>query len=398
LVNYANALRIYADQTAQWANLDSAIEYLRQAVAAAASNDSRRLGHLSDLALALSSRLELRGELIDLDQAIAALEEAVEHTPTGDARLPGRLTNLATCLGLRFECLGHLDDLKAACRAAKASIETTHPDDPRRPGRLSNLGSTLMAAFHAEGSRDRHTIDEAVFVFRKALDTLSADNSWRPRVQTNLGNALRSRAYHFNDLSDLSEAFRLGKEAMEALPAGHPHLALAAYNLAMTLRAVHTLAKDPKYLNAALRLAYAAASDKAAHVAVRAMAAEAWGGWCAMQVPEDSFYVYGAADGYATAVSLLPLLAWRGLHRSSQERVLTRWSTLPALAAAYATESNRVGMALELIELGRAVLWSQVLELRSDLDDLRQVDAELARRLSSLRQRLDNPADGGGAQ
>jgi hypothetical protein len=392
LLNLANALRARADQTAQWSYLDSAIEHARQGVALAFAGDPRRPGHVADLALALWSRFELRGELDDLEEAIAAAQDAAGHTPDASPRLPGRLTNLSALLCLRFEHAGDLGALTAACDAARSAVQFTGPRDPRRPGRLSNLASVLHMQFHAQDSRDRLALDEAILAYREAIGTLPENHSFLPEVMTNLGNTLRTRAYYFNELADLSEGYRYGAAALASLPAGHPFLATSCLSLARTLRALHSLTGNDEHLGAAIRLALTAASHSAAPTSTRIKAAQAWGDWAASKAPDDDVYAYGAADGYAAAVSLLPLLAWRGLRRSSQERWLTTRPTLPPLAAAYLTESRRASAAVEILELGRSVMWNHLLDLRVDLDALSQVDAELARRLDSVRAQLDTPA------
>lgn len=69
-----------------------------------------------------------------------------------------------------------------------------------------------------------------------------------------------------------------------------------------------------------------------------------------------------ALQGYQTAIGLLPVLAWRGL-------------------------------TVELLEQGRAVMWSQLPETRSDLADLDGADHETALRLRELRNIFDVGAE-----
>src|SRR5262249_16117715 len=60
-------------------------------------------------------------------------------------------------------------------------------------------------------------------------------------------------------------------------------------------------------------------------------------------------------------------------------------------AAACAIAANQLDRAVELLEQGRGVLWSQLLETHTDLDALRQADPELAARLDTVRAALDHP-------
>ena len=78
---------------------------------------------------------------------------------------------------------------------------------------------------------------------------------------------------------------------------------------------------------------------------------------------------------------MLPLLAWRGLGRSLREKHLADVGGLATDAAGWAIEAGELERAVELLEQGRSVLWSQSLQLRTDLTRLRAVNEDLAARL-----------------
>ncbi|MFE2943781.1 hypothetical protein ACFXKG_32720 [Streptomyces sp. NPDC059255] len=101
-----------------------------------------------------------------------------------------------------------------------------------------------------------------------------------------------------------------------------------------------------------------------------------------------------AAEASSLAVRLLPLAAWRGLDRLSQEKVLQ--STDFDLASCAAADQLALGdpeHALELLELGRGVLWSQKLDVRTDLKRLQEASPELAERLTRVRVLLEEVRD-----
>ena len=81
----------------------------------------------------------------------------------------------------------------------------------------------------------------------------------------------------------------------------------------------------------------------------------------------------------------LPLAVWQGLRRADQERQLLDLSGVVADAAAVASPAR----AVELLEQGRSVLWSQLVERRTDLTVLRQARPDLADRLAAARDGLD---------
>ena len=98
---------------------------------------------------------------------------------------------------------------------------------------------------------------------------------------------------------------------------------------------------------------------------VRLDAARAWGAAAA-----GAGRVQEAAEGYAAAVGLLPVVAFHGLGRAVREEHLAQWAGLAADAAACAVLDGRPEAAAELLEQGRSVLWTQALNLRTDLTRL----------------------------
>lgn len=136
----------------------------------------------------------------------------------------------------------------------------------------------------------------------------------------------------------------------------------------------------------AARLPSAAAADRiAAAISWGAQAAELGDDWAQ------------AMEGMATAVDLLPLLARRGLDRAQRDRLLADCAGLAQDAAAAALAAGRPEQAVELLERGRSVLWSQLLEQNTELDALRVAAPALAARLDQVRSALDTPDDTGAA-
>jgi hypothetical protein len=94
-------------------------------------------------------------------------------------------------------------------------------------------------------------------------------------------------------------------------------------------------------------------------------------------------------QAYRQGVELLPLLAWRGIGNQDQESLISENSDLASRAAEFALEAEDANGAVEVLEMGRGVLWAQILDLRSDLEALHAQDPELARRLETLRAIID---------
>ncbi|GGN45871.1 hypothetical protein FHR83_008336 [Actinoplanes campanulatus] len=108
-----------------------------------------------------------------------------------------------------------------------------------------------------------------------------------------------------------------------------------------------------------------------------------------MRVVTGSTVPHTAVTAYTAAIRLLPLLAWWGIDGHDQ------WSLLHAYAGdlvpngAAAALAKRPGPATELLETGRGVYWSQLLNTRTDLRALAERAPEPAARLAACRARLE---------
>jgi len=79
-----------------------------------------------------------------------------------------------------------------------------------------------------------------------------------------------------------------------------------------------------------------------------------------------------------------------GLDLQSRQQALTSGSDgLARDAAACAIRSGQYGKAVELLEEGRAIFWSQALQLRTPMSHLREVAPELEMKLKSLSFALE---------
>jgi hypothetical protein len=95
-------------------------------------------------------------------------------------------------------------------------------------------------------------------------------------------------------------------------------------------------------------------------------------------------------DAYLAATELLPRLAMLGSDLQARQRALTSGSDgLARDAAGCAIRSGQYEKAVELLEEGRAIFWSQALQLRTPMTRLREVAPELEIKLKSLSFALE---------
>jgi len=94
-------------------------------------------------------------------------------------------------------------------------------------------------------------------------------------------------------------------------------------------------------------------------------------------------------EAYTLALELLPQLAWLGLSVTDRHRHLLEASDVVRNAVAAAIDASQLDKAIQWLEQGRSIIWSQVLQLRTPLDHLKNVHPELAGHLSYLSKTLE---------
>jgi hypothetical protein len=96
-------------------------------------------------------------------------------------------------------------------------------------------------------------------------------------------------------------------------------------------------------------------------------------------------------EGYTAAIELLPLVAWHGLDQATREYHLGEWAGLASDAAAAAVAAGDAARAVELLEAGRSMLWTQASHMRQDLAALQEQAPGLAEVLETSRAVLNKP-------
>jgi tetratricopeptide (TPR) repeat protein len=433
--NLGIALLARFECTSQTIDLERAIDVSEQALGAIPCDHPRRPGLLSNLGGALRTRFEHTGRTADLDRAIEVHDEAITAAPVGHPNRPGFLSNLGDDLQARFVYAGDAADLDRGIDLLKQAVTAIPEDHPDRPKMLNNLGIALQLRFERFGaSVDLH---HAIEFLEQAITAMPADHSGRPRFLSNLGNALRVRfefADHTADIdgaidrltqavtatpaadadrptrlsnlvaallvrylrtgstADLDSAIDVCEDAVAAISADHPHRPRLLFNLAAALQTQSGGHGNTVDLDRELAVLREAAEITAGPLVVRAHAAWRWG-----RTAMEAHTWDQAVQGFGMAVELVGLAAPWELGRADQEFRLGEFAGLATEAAAACVRAGESARAVELFEQGRAILFSQILDSRSDLTDLRQAHPGLAERFIRCRDVLNGPGNPLGA-
>jgi tetratricopeptide (TPR) repeat protein len=409
-------------------DLEQAIANYRQAIKLTPVDDSDLSSLHYDLAISLASRFSRYGDDIDLDQAIVSYRQTIEHTPVGDSDLPSRLNDLALSLNSRFTRYGEDVDLAQAIENYRQAIELTPVDHGELPLWLNNLAASLQSSFDRYG--EDADLKQAIANYRKAIELTRAGDSDLPSLLNNLANSLHSRFRRYGEDEDLEQAIANHRQGIALTPIGHSDVPYFLNNLATSLESRFTRYRADLDLDQAItnyrqaieltpvgcrelpsRLTNLASALEVCYTRYRedsylkaaisqyARGSEATGGetssrfLCAVRgaaLAHSSGHLTEALNEYSLAASLLPQLVWFGQSVSSrQERLRSKPANLASDAAACAISLGYLERAVELLDHGRSILWSQAMDVRTDLADLKDLDASLAEEFENVARALD---------
>ncbi|MPY31547.1 hypothetical protein FNH09_09710 [Streptomyces adustus] len=383
------------EMTGQPEDLVSAVAAGRDALAAGGHQHAAGSMRLGNLSAALRARYEALGEATDLEEAVALARLAVARSGEGSPSHGGVLSVLGAALQSRALHAANPADLDAdlddAVAAARAAVACTPDGDPALPGRLSNLGGALQAraasAVHrTPGGAAAVTADleEAVEASRRASRAARVVPSEVASMASNLCFALHMRFLAVGRADGLDEAVAAGELAVGRTRRDAPDRTTYLTNLALALGDRFNTSRHGGDLERALDSYREAAAVNTASPLQR-LAAARWGGRLAASAGRST----AAAEALAQAVRLLPRAAWQGLQRASREDRTARAAGLAGEAAACCLTVGDAQEAVKLLESGRSVLWSQSLDVRTDLSRLHRISPALAGRLTEVARALN---------
>ncbi|MBO3741514.1 hypothetical protein [Actinoplanes flavus] len=384
--NLAVALTLRFHRDGRVADLDRAIAIERALVRHGAPDPlyaANLSGHLSD-------RYRHYQHLPDVDEAIGMQRLAIDRAAPGHPGRAAMAADLGRLLRLRALLFGDEADLREAVQNGRHAVELAGPDlgNPRQGSIREDLATTLLAWFDRTGQRDH--LEEAIDRLGEAIAISPAEDRNQAAFLATLGDARLRRWRLSHDPADLRAAIAAHREAVTRIRPDAPKRSVHLAALADVLILDGVDRGDVTTLAAARDHGREAAHHRPAPAEARIDGAASWGNaarWL-NDLPE-------VQRAFSYAVGLLTTLAWHGINRSSQDKALGRWTGTPPQAAAAALANDDPPSAVEILERGRGVLWTGLLDARSSLAEITDRAPHLAADLLRVRRALDTP-DGTG--
>ncbi|KAF6753788.1 CHAT domain-containing protein [Ephemerocybe angulata] len=383
LSNLGRTLEIHFDRTWDPSDLAKCISARQKVVELTPEDDEEMPSLLLDLGATFRRRFEQVGNPTDSDEAITLQLKAVELTPEGHAGLPHRLDAVGNALSARFDMTRERSYIDAAISKQQKAVKLTPRNDPSLPGRLINLGTSFMRRF--ELTKSPSDIDSAIAAQTKAVELSPKD----PLLSTMLGNlavSLMCRFEQTGSASDLAAAEAAHQRSVDLIPDGHGTQFALLRNIANASYIRFNKSGDSRDLEKCISQYESAATCRVGTPYLKLKVAARWARLLRRHCPHSPQIL----PAFDMALGFVALIA--GLEQTVKGRYtrLQSDSGIALEAAAAACSLDRPDKALEFLEQGRCLVWSQLNNLRTPLDELRIVDSSLADRVADISKQLEN--------
>ena len=432
LLHLGSSYQIRFQRSGHAKDINSAIDRLLEAVASLPQDSSERPLYLFGLGESYCNRFLRFGEVKDIDLAIKHQLEAYTSAPLESSKRAIFLYSLGESYQRRYSRFGEMKDNDLSIKLLLEAVSSTPTDSPDHLKHIGSLGFSYTARF--KHSRDVKDIDLGIIKQLEAVASIPIDSPDRCRFLSQLGDSYLARFIHSGDVKDIDLAIKQELDAVaSALPANRPgfinnlgnlyqwrfqrfgemkDIDLAIENL---VEAVATMSLDSagrpiclnnlgnSYLNRfrinqnPADMEDSISNFRLSSLSLKGLPSTRMSGslqWA--HLAHDLNDLKSASEAYDQAIRLLPQVAWIGLNAIAQLKELESNSDIQSLGCdaaacmitlAQAENHNRqyhLGRAIELLDQGRSVLWSQTSNFKQDLEDLRGVNSDLAGDLDNV--------------
>ena len=242
----------------------------------------------------------------------------------------------------------------------------------------------IDALFSAFRMTDMAEIEQAIEPCRRLLASYHHNDMSRTVAVTILG-ALLLRAFEStNNIKYVNEAISILREIFNLPDAGR----LGGVELLrMSLSARFDLRRSREDLDEITQLYQMVVDHRGMKIPDRFTASCDWAQLARVHShPSTSTAYHYALSSMQDSLIFAPTV---DIQHSRLVAMRNKYKTLPLDCASYHVHTGQLQSAVETLERGRALIWSEMRGLRSSIDQLRASDSELADKLAAINQDLE---------
>ncbi|KAK7041721.1 hypothetical protein VNI00_009010 [Paramarasmius palmivorus] len=367
------------------ANLERSLKMLDQALLTAATEQyqeewsfrQRRIQ--AAIARCLHRLYTVTGNSAYLTSSIQRMRDAMKMTPSDSVLWADYQSWLGAFLWDMYRHNQEPEYLREAIALERECLLSTPKDHPLLAWRLSNLGQSLRLQYEADdGAGDSDfLLSESIDLQAQAINSGSTASTawWKHRLsETYLLRFLRK-----GEEADLREAMKYSVEAVDSYPMDHPEYTAVQM---MRARILGEMEAEVEVVLCTFRSGLQCISSLPHMRMECALALSTYA------VSQKRFKE--ALEGYSAALQLMPEVLWFGLEMNDRTVQMSRHNlaSIAADAAACSLEAGNTEIAIELLEQGRSLLWSQAVSLDTDVSTLEKEHPDMALRFRKLSTQL----------
>jgi hypothetical protein len=277
----------------------------------------------------------------------------------------------------RYKTHGTLVDLHLSVSACNLAVECTHTDSDKFSSHLWSHALTLITRFERLGKLA--DVDAGIFRFQRVVELTPEGHPDKPRLLNSLGLSLAYRFERLGELSDIKPVVYSQYQSIDLSLHNCPSQSVFLLNLGIAW--LSWLRHSPRSLH--FRVAYncfsAATCSSFGSPKTKLRAALNAASLCS-EFPHLVISKGMVLQAHKNIVDAIPSFIWLGQSVSHRFIQLSHFKIgrIISAAASAALTSNEVELALEWLEEGRSIIWTQLDRLQMPLDSLRLSQPNLA--------------------
>ncbi|KAJ7202337.1 CHAT domain-containing protein [Mycena pura] len=395
---HEEALKLHASPDSAWAmslnnlalargdmkDIDIVVELNRKALSLYPnSHHKNRPMFLNNLAIAVHTRGIRRGQKRDIDEAIQRHRDALLLLPENHSNRPTYLLNLAGVLKTHFLQLGNMADMDEALKHSRHALSLCPSTHSKHGLFLNSLANTLLTRFDLQGNSADN--EEALHYAKEGMRLSPSPHLYYSSALEIYTAAQQNKIDLSSTQSDIDQVIQLHRDTLQLFPSPHPAHARLLGKLGQSLMVSYKRIPHDSVIEEAMLVFEEASKYTSCPPLARFNYAKYWAK-IANQYNHPS-----ALKAYSTAINYLPMLAALDLNLQHRQEMLANLSqdSLLSAAAICAISVRKYDDAVQLLEAGRSVFWSQALQLRTPLDVLGSIRPDLSAKLTELSGQLE---------
>ena len=400
LYSLANSFRICYKLNGNISDLNRAIEVFQTMLNLCPPGHPEHATALGGLALSLQIYYGIHPNQSNLNKIIEMQQKRLDLCPLGHCHHTDALGRLATSLRNRYNIQENMADLNMAIDMQQKRLNLCPEGHSEHSVALDNLAVSLSTRYDKQ--HNLADLDEAMLLRERNLTLCPVGHPGHANALCDLAESLREHYTVTKALSDLTRAIKLLKEALAIYPVQHKYYAEAVESLAKAILLCNSSKRNhlsdypfPPAKEAFKTYGLVKACGPAVTIYLW-KATQAW-------VKDAERHNHPSAlEAYQTSLNTLDhFTSMQSSLDSRHETMQARVADLANNAFSCAIRHVDLPMAVELLEQGRGILWSQLARFDISLAALKSWHDqrhELGSKFTRLSGDLKEHAQGNGGK